>query len=60
MPSGKVPHISVRFQLQLDYLEIFSCKSPVKAALIQADRQTDKYEANYRLCDYANALENLM
>jgi len=55
MPSGKVPQISVRFQLKLDYLEIFSFKSPIKNymetspmkfALIQADRQTDKHEAN--------------
>jgi len=46
----------------MDYLEIFSFQSPIKnytqispikAALIQADRQTDKYEANLaslRLC----------
>ena len=30
MSSCKVPHISVRFQLKLDYLEIFSFKSPIK------------------------------
>ena len=46
MSSGKMPHISVLFQLKLDYLEIFSFNSPMKAALIQADRQTDKHEAN--------------
>jgi hypothetical protein len=62
--SCKVLHISALFQLQFDYLKIFIFKvpiknytenSPTKAALIQADRQTNKYEANWRLCDSANA-----
>jgi hypothetical protein len=58
-----VLHISELFQLRLDYLEILSFKSPIKsdrkitsikAALVQADRQTDKYEAKWRLCDCKN------
>ena len=53
--SCKVLNISTLFQLKLNYLEIFLFKppiknytqtSPMKAALIQADRQTDKYVAN--------------
>jgi hypothetical protein len=59
-----MPHYSAIFQLKLDYLEIFSWKLTIqnytenalmKVALKQADRQTDKYEANWRLCDPANA-----
>jgi len=67
--SCKVTHISVLFQIKFDYLEIFSFKptikkyteiSPMKAALIHADRQTDKYESNWCLCDCTNAYKNLM
>jgi hypothetical protein len=62
--SCKVPHISALFQLQLDYLEIFCFKSPIKnkteispikAALILADRQTDKYGAKWCLWNCTNA-----
>jgi hypothetical protein len=57
MSSCKVPHIYPIFQPKLDYLEIFSCKIaiekyteiyPIKAALVQAKRQTDKHEAKWR------------
>ena len=34
-----------------NYMEI----SPMKTTLIHADRQTDKYENNWRVCDYSNA-----
>jgi cytochrome bd-type quinol oxidase subunit 1 len=58
-PSSKVPHISALFQLKLDYSKIISFKcplknyteiSPMKAAMIQAHRQTEKYEAKWRHC----------
>jgi hypothetical protein len=61
--SCNVIDISDLFQLKLDYLEIISFKSQIKneweitsikTALIQADRQTDKYEAKWRLCDCTN------
>jgi len=29
--------------------------SQMKAALMHADRQTDKHKAKWRLCNYANA-----
>jgi len=32
----------------------------MKAALIHADRQADKHEAEWRLCNYANAQEKLI
>ena len=56
MSSGKVPHISVLFQLKLDYLEIIAFTSPIKVAPIQAHR----HETNLRLCDYTNGNENLI
>ena len=34
--------------------------SPMKAALIHADRQTDKRKAKWRLCNYAKAHKKLM
>jgi len=34
--------------------------SPMKATLIHAYRQTDKYEAIWRFCDCTNAQKSLM
>jgi len=34
--------------------------SPMKAALIHADRQTAKPKANWRPCDYTRAHKNLL
>ena len=58
-----MPNISALFQLNLDYLEIFSLQapiknykeiSPMKPTMIQANIQPDKYEANWRHCDFVN------
>jgi len=34
--------------------------SPMKAALIHADRQTNKHKEKRLLCNYANAYKNLL
>jgi len=34
--------------------------SPIKAALIHADRQTEERKANWRLCDYSRVHKNLL
>ena len=61
--------ISALFKLMFDYQKYFQCKSPIKiyteippmnAAMINADRQTDKYEANWRFCYCTNTHKILM
>jgi hypothetical protein len=55
--SCNVLHIYALFQPKVDYLEIFPCKItiemyteiyPIKAAMVQAKRQTEKHEAKWR------------
>ena len=60
--SYEVPDMFVQFELRLNFLEIFSHKSPisgipkinsVKAALIYADGQTDMTKLTADFSDYA-------